>query len=107
MGKLRPIIRKVDLNHREIVQIFRSLGYSVLDLHILGKGAPDLLVAKFGVNTLIEVKDGKLPASKRQLTDDEEWFWKEWLGRLILIQSVEDVIAFDRKHHARIKCGTL
>lgn len=107
MGKLRTVIRKVDGNHTEIVQSFRRMGYSVLDLHILGKGAPDICVGKFGVNTLIEIKDSNLPKSKRTLTEDEEIFWKTWLGRLVMITSVDDVIAFDRKHHQRIRDGSL
>jgi hypothetical protein len=36
--------------------------------------------------------------SKRKLTEDEETFWREWRGSLVLIESVKDVIEFDRKH---------
>jgi hypothetical protein len=31
------------------------------------------------------------------LTEDEEVFWREWRGSLVLIESVADFIEFDRK----------
>jgi hypothetical protein len=57
----------------------------------------DAVVGKFGHTYLIEIKDGSKPPSKRKLTEDEETFWRDWRGSLILIESVDDVIAFDRK----------
>ena len=107
MGKLRTVIRKVDSNHAEIVEAFRRLGYSVKSTATLGKGFPDAVCAKMGHTFHIEIKDGKLPASKRRLSEDEEIFWREWLGPIYLIQSIDDVIALDRKRHQRIKAGTL
>lgn len=107
MSRLRTVIRKVDANHSEIVEAFRRLGYSVRSTATLGKGFPDLCIAKFGVNTLIEVKDGKLPPSGRKLTEDEETFWREWNGSIVLIQSVDEVMAFDKKRLKRFQSGTL
>jgi hypothetical protein len=48
----------------------------------------------------VEIKDGSKLPSRRKLTDDEEQFWKEWRGNLVLIESIEDVIEFNRKKSA-------
>lgn len=92
---------KVDDNQPEIVEAFRKLGYSVLLLHQVGRGCPDILVGKMGTNTLIEIKDGRKPPSRRLMTPDEEEFFQSWKGRLLTIMSVDEVIAFDRKHFRR------
>lgn len=83
---------RIDRNQPEIVDTFRKLGYSVLHLHQIGKGCPDLLVAKDGVSTLIEVKDGNKPPSARKLTADEAEFHSTWRGSLAIVNSVEDVL---------------
>jgi hypothetical protein len=59
---------------------------------------PDAVVGKFGNTFLVEIKDGKKKPSAQKLTEDEETFWKEWRGNLVLIESVADVIEFNRKH---------
>lgn len=107
MGKLRQVIRNVDSNHKTIVEAFRALGYAVISLAAIGKGCPDLLCSKSGYSFLAEVKDGMLPASKRQLTEDQERFWLTWLGPIYLIQSVSDVVALDKKRHQRLVKGSL
>ncbi len=54
--------KRIDTNHVEIVIALRRVGASVLSLHTLGKGAPDLLVGFRGYNYLLEIKtvSGKL-----------------------------------------------
>jgi hypothetical protein len=54
--------KRIDQNHVEIVHALRAVGASVLSLHTLGKGAPDLLVGFRGCTYLLEVKTltGKL-----------------------------------------------
>jgi hypothetical protein len=98
---MRPVIRKVDSNHAEIIEAFRKLGWSARSTATIGKGFPDAVVGKFGYTTLIEIKDGAKPQSKRRLTEDEEEFFKEWRGSLVLIESIQDVISFDRKQAFR------
>lgn len=88
---------RVDRNQPIIVETFRKLGYSVLHMHQLGHGAPDILVGKHGKSYPVEIK-----ASRRdKLTKDEEAFWREWLGSLLLITSPDEVIEFDRKHFCK------
>jgi hypothetical protein len=84
---------RVDANHAEIRETYRRLGCSVADTFTLGKGFPDLVVAKFGITDLVEVKDGSKPASARKLTDDEIKFHNAWFAKVWIIKSVEDVLA--------------
>src|SRR3990172_6495026 len=90
--------RRVDDNQKEIVQAARQMGASVLPIHDLGKGAPDLLVGWRGKNYLWEVKDGNKSPSRRKLTEDEEFFHATWRGQATIINSVPDVIAFLNTH---------
>lgn len=85
---------KVDVNQTEVVKAFRNLGFSVLHLHQVGNGCPDLAIGKHGKTWLCEIKQ----SSKHKLTQDEEQFWRDWLGSLILITSIDEVIEFNRKH---------
>lgn len=50
---------KVDSNQEQIVSALRAAGATVQSLAAIGKGCPDLLVAKSGGMWLIEVKSGK------------------------------------------------
>lgn len=67
-----------DRNHAEIRDGLRAAGYVVLDLGGVGDGCPDLLVAGHGRMTLLELKDGEKPPSKRALTPDELAFHQRW-----------------------------
>ena len=98
---MRTVIRKVDDNHAEIIATFRALGWSARSTAIIGKGFPDALVGKYGHSYPVEIKDGSKPPSRRKLTEDEEEFRSTWRGSLVYIESVDDVIAFDRKHARR------
>jgi hypothetical protein len=83
---------KVDRNHAEIVDALRRVGCSVQSLATIGAGVPDLLVGYRGFNWLIEVKDGKLPPSKKSLTDDEAGWHNQWQGQVAVAYSAEDAI---------------
>lgn len=87
---------KADDNQPQIVKAFRQLGFSVAHTHTIGKGFPDIIVGRDGINTLVEIKDGKKVKSQRQLTSDEKEFHKNWQGTIIIIESVEDVIEFSK-----------
>lgn len=86
-------ISKVDANQPAIVKALRALGCSVQSLAAIGKGCPDLLVARNGRLTLMEIKDGTKPPSQRRLTDDEiEWIQK-WKSPVHIVEDVDDAIA--------------
>jgi len=84
---------KVDRNHGEIVEAFRKLGCSVLPLHTVGGGCPDIAVGKNRKTVLVEIKDGTKPPSARALTKDEEKFHGDWQGSLFVVESISDAIA--------------
>ena len=84
---------KIDSNQQEIVAAFRKLGCSVLPLHTVGGGCPDIAVGKNRKTVLVEIKDGNKTASRQQLTKDEQKFHAEWLGSLFVVKNISDVIA--------------
>jgi len=92
------IRRKVDLNQREIVQGLRALGYTVRHTYTIGKGFPDLVIAKYGINLLVEVKR---PGEK--LTADEIEFFETWKGAAVIGISAEQInTEFERINHDQI-----
>jgi len=85
------------LNQPEIVDVFRSMGFSVLLLHQIGDGCPDILIGKFKKNWLVEIKDGRRIPSQKRLTEDEKDFHEKWRGVVFVIESVEQAIALAKK----------
>lgn len=81
---------KVDANQGEIVDALRRVGCSVQLLHMVGKGCPDLLVGRHGVNVLLEIKDGSKPPSARKLTPDQEIWHDNWRGQVTVVCSVHE-----------------
>ena len=80
-------IARVDRNQEEIVAALRGIGCSVLHLHTVGHGCPDILVGKFGRNILIEIK-----AEDGELTEDERKFFERWYGQVTIVRTVEDAL---------------
>ena len=86
---------RVDANQSSIVKALRSAGAFVQQLHTIGDGCPDLLVAYRGKWHLIEVKDGDKPPSQRKLTiDEEEWHAKAAAKGLpvFIAENIEDAL---------------
>jgi hypothetical protein len=86
---------RVDDNQPAIVAEFRKLGWSVLIISQLKKCC-DIFVAKGGVTIAVEIKDGDKPPSARKLSEGEQDFRDNWLGRWELIESINDVIELDK-----------
>jgi hypothetical protein len=83
---------KVDANQPEIVDAFRRMGCSVLIISQLKKCC-DIVVSKGLMATaMIEIKDGSLPKSKRQLTEGEMDFMHSWKGLYFIVESLDDVV---------------
>jgi hypothetical protein len=96
---------RVDDNQSEVVSAFRRCGFTVAHTHTIGKGFPDLVVAKFGKTALIEVKDGRKPPSARKLTKDEAEFHTAWSGDIYIVEDVDDVIGLNEIWIKRIEKG--
>lgn len=83
---------KVDANHAQVVSALRAAGAVVQSLAAIGKGTPDLLVAFRGDMFLLEVKDGSLPPSGRQLTPDQVDWHVAWCAPVHVVLSPEDAL---------------
>jgi hypothetical protein len=91
----RRSICRVDSNQPEIVAAFRALGYSVHHTHMVGDGFVDIVVGKQGQDALVEIKDGSKPPSQRRLTPDEARFHATWKGRVVVVETTDDVARLD------------
>ena len=78
---------KVDKNQPEIVAALRAVGASVLHLHAVGRGCPDLAVGFRGVTYFLEVK-----SDKGKLTPAEQEFFDTWKGRAAIVRSPEEAL---------------
>lgn len=87
---------RVDENQSDIVEKFRGMGYSVAITSNLGNGFPDIVVGKYGVNVLVEIKDGAKSPSRRKLTEDEQRFHDTWRGAACVIESEYDCEELDQ-----------
>ena len=83
----------LDANQLDIVKALRQAGASVTSLASVGGGCPDLLVGIRKVTTVMEVKDGAKPPSKRKLTEPEQDWHDEWRGSKHIVESIEQALA--------------
>lgn len=84
---------KVDRNQAEVVGALRAVGASVQLLHAVGQGCPDLAVGFRGQVFMLEVKDGSLPPSARQLTPAQVDWHAAWRGHVAIVTSAEEATA--------------
>ena len=87
--------KRVDENHREIVESLRlSLPEATgFDASGAGRGFPDLVVGFNGCNYLYEVKNGEKAASARKLTNAQVGFHGAWQGHAAVVCSAEEILA--------------
>lgn len=89
-----------DSNHDEVVDWFRAHGCSVHSTHMVGDGFLDIVVGLRGINCLVEIKDGRKPPSRRQLTADEHKFFQSWGGMALVVESTDDCqVVLDMLNH--------
>lgn len=81
---------KIDANQTQVVEALRAAGATVQSLATIGKGCPDLLVGYRGVTVLLEVKDGRKPASQQKLTLDQEKWHSNWGGGILAVVNSPD-----------------
>lgn len=85
---MRYAAAKADANQPEIVKALRRHGASVLHLHTVGHGCPDLAVGVAGSTYLLEIKDGS-----GKLTAQEEEFFKLWKGHVAIVRTPAEAVA--------------
>ena len=85
-----------DANHGEITDALQRAGCSVWDAAHVGGGFPDLVVGRIVAGKrrtyLLEVKDGRLPPSRRRLNEAETAWHDAHLGARAVVLSVEDAL---------------
>ena len=87
------VIAKVDSNQSAVVKTLRSVpGVSVLLLHQVGGGCPDLCVGYQGRNYLFELKNPSQVPSKQQLTEAEKEFAASWRGHVSTVTSAMEIL---------------
>jgi hypothetical protein len=82
---------KRDGNHTPIVQALRAAGRSVVELHAVGGGVPDLLVG-WGQRHMLfmEVKD---PKGRNRDEDTQVEFRRRWHGApVVIVHSVAEAL---------------
>lgn len=84
--------RRVDNNQKQVVTALRKCGFSVAITSMIGKGFPDLVIAKAGVTHLCELKNPAMFKSGQRLTKDEEIFHEGWKGKIITANNIDDII---------------
>lgn len=86
---------RVDANHRQIADALTAVGWSVVDFSAVGRGVPDLYVAKAGRQVWVEVKDSAKPPSARTLTPDQVKFHQRMQAAgvsVVVVESVEQAV---------------
>ena len=78
---------KVDRNQAGIVAALRDAYCSVLPMHRLGQGAPDLAVGYRGETFFLEVK-----TDKGKLTPREQEFMEGWRGHYAIVRTPEEAL---------------
>ena len=91
---------RLDDNHNDVAKALLAIGCSVQSLASVGLGVPDLLVAKWDVTVLLEIKDGSKSPSERELTKDEKRFHKGWKGLCFVVGPPRNGTGFARVHRA-------
>ena len=71
---------KVDTAHPECVKYLVAAGYSVISLAAVGKGCPDLLVARNGRAMLMEVKSPKREKAHPDVLARQALWRARWRG---------------------------
>ena len=79
--------KRTDQNQAGLIRDLRTAGFSVADTSSVGKGFPDLVIARNGRTLLVEVK-----TKKGQLRQSQRDFIAGWSAGVIVAKTVWDVI---------------
>jgi len=92
MSRRHRQTHRPDANHFDILNAYLEMGCTVLDVH-KSTGALDLVVGNWGINDIVEIKDGSKVPSARKLSDTEQQVFTGWKGRSpVLIESIQDAV---------------
>ena len=92
-----------DANHSEVRGWYEELYCSVVDLHSVGGGCPDLLIGLAGRSELVEVKTEHGHLEPSQVT-----FCRDWRGsKVVVVRTHADVINHVTNVRERVSRGKL
>lgn len=74
---------KIDGNQARIVAALEKTGATVQTLGAVGRGCPDILVGRLGVNILLEIKN---PEGKNKIGPEQEEWMKRWRGQVVVVR---------------------
>ena len=79
---------RADANQPYIVRALREVGATVLHIHMVGRGCPDILVGYRLRNYLLEIK-----TETGTLTESEASFHDEWCGQVNVVRNADEALA--------------
>ena len=86
-------VANTDANQKQIVSDLRICGYSVISLHTIGNGVPDLLVADSERYWLLEIKMPTRAKGNKCFTPDQIKFLENWRGpKIHVCRSTEEAL---------------
>jgi hypothetical protein len=98
MFKGRVIVRRPwgtkDKNHAAIVEALEQAKIAVIDMSHMGKGFPDLVVARRGVNLLVEIKNPETLYGRRGLNKLQRSWASSWPAPVYILRTLDDVARF-------------
>lgn len=80
---------RADNNQEAIVKALRACGATVHVTNQVGGGFPDLCVAIFGVNHLIEIKNKE---ARGKLSTEQIIFRDKWKGKVHVVETVDEAL---------------
>lgn len=84
---------KVDSSQAEIADALRKAGATVLHLHSVGKGCPDLMAGYRGRNFLLECKPNIGSPSARKLRPNQKEWHDGWKGQVAVVEDADAALA--------------
>ncbi len=94
---------RTDDNHATVVAGLREMGVSVLSLHAVGMGCPDIAAGWRNRTYLFEIKDPSKPPSARQLNKMQERWHQTWNGQAAVIHSAEEALEIMQRGYVEIR----
>lgn len=85
---------KKDGNHHEMVAALQKAGIAVLDVSNMGYGFPDLIVARRGLNLLVEIKNPENRYGRRGLNKLQRSWANAWPASVYVLKTIDDVVRF-------------
>ena len=90
---------RCDANQSEIVKRYEDWFCSVVDLHSVGFGCPDLMVGIQGSTELVEVK-----TEEGRLSNAQQLFTETWRGsKPVIVRNIKDVDSHVMVVQARLR----